>query len=103
MLRIIASVTAIVLIAAVSASSQAPEKPRQDFLSAMKVDQAVTVKEMNGRYDITMIENGLAQMSHKIVEVGSDYVVVADLAGVIETRIPVYSIKKSVRLKILNK
>ena len=94
---------AFLAVPAIPASSQAPEKPRPDFLAAMKVGQAVTLKDVAGRYEITKIENGPAMLSHKITEVGSDYVVVVDLAGVTETRIPIYSIKSFVRLKILKK
>lgn len=32
-------------------------------------------------------------LGHKVVEVGTDFIVVEDLVGVTETRIPIYSIK----------
>ena len=77
--------------------------PTADDHFSLTFDQAVTLKAEAGHYEITTIENGPAGMSHKIVEVGSDYLVVVDLVGVTETRIPVYSIKSFVRLKILKK
>jgi hypothetical protein len=36
-------------------------------------------------------------LGHKVVEVGADFVVIEDIAGVQQLRIPVYSIK-SVRI-----
>jgi hypothetical protein len=38
-------------------------------------------------------------MSHTVVEVGQDYVVMKDIAEVTETRIPIYAIKAVMLLK----
>jgi hypothetical protein len=60
----------------------------------LKEGQGVVLKEAAGRYEITLMEGG-----HKVIEVGPDYVVVEDIAGVTETRIPAYSIKSITRIK----
>ena len=39
------------------------------------------------------------RLGQRIIEVGFDYLVVEDVAGVTETRISIYSIKAIVRLK----
>lgn len=36
---------------------------------------------------------------HKVVEVGTDYVVIEDFAGITERRIPLYSISSIVKVK----
>ena len=74
------------------------EKGRKGFLSALKEGQAVVLKEAAGRYEITLMEGG-----HKVIEIGPDYIVVEDIAGVTETRIPVYSIKSIARIKVNRK
>ncbi len=83
-------------------TGQTPDKPRLGFLSALKAGQSVTVKEVAGRFEI-MIDDSLIELSHKIIEVGPDLVAVEDIGGLIETRIPVYSIKSIVRLKVPQK
>jgi hypothetical protein len=93
------SIIAVLLCAALTLACLSPEasgqeKARKGFLSVLKEGQAVVLKETAGRYEITLMEGG-----HKVIEVGPDYVVVEDLAGVTETRIPIYSIKSITRIK----
>ncbi len=92
------AVTAAVLLT-IPATSHGQDKPRKGVLAVLKEGQTVTLKESGGRYEITVLKN--VPLGHKVVEVGPDYVVVEDAAGVTETRIPVYSIKAIVRLKVL--
>ena len=93
---------ALIAIGTITVTGQGPEKPRQGFLSALKEGQSVSMKEVAGRFEI-MIDDGLKDLSHKIIEVGPDLVAVEDIGGLIETRIPVYSIKSIVRLKVPQK
>lgn len=85
---------ATLVLACLSPEASGQEKGRKGFLSALKEGQGVVLKESAGRYEITLMDGG-----HKVIEVGPDYVVVEDLAGVSETRIPVYSIKSIARIK----
>jgi len=91
------AVTAAVLLT-IPATSHGQDKPRKGFLAALKEGQTVTLKENGGRYEITLMRN--IPVGHKIIEVGSDYVVIEDAAGVTETRIHVTSIKAIIKLKI---
>jgi hypothetical protein len=93
------SIIAVLLCAALTLACLSPEasgqeKARKGFLSVLKEGQSVVLKESAGRYEITLMDGG-----HKVIEVGPDYVVVEDLAGVTETRIPIYSIKSIARIK----
>jgi hypothetical protein len=85
---------ATLAVACLSLEASGQEKGRKSFLSVLKEGQAVVLKEAAGRYELTLTEGG-----HKVIEVGPDYVVVDDLAGVTETRIPIYSIKSITRIK----
>lgn len=85
---------AAIVLACLSPSASGQEMGRKSFLSVLKEGQGVVLKEAAGRYEITLMEGG-----HKVIEVGPDYVVVEDIAGVTETRIPVYSIKSIIRIK----
>jgi hypothetical protein len=43
-------------------------------------------------YSIRFLDEGIP-LTHKIVEIGEDYVVVRDISGVMDTVVPVYSLK----------
>lgn len=83
-----------------SASGQAPDKPDR-FLSALKKDQSVIMKEIAGRFEISVMDGALQPQTHKIMAVEPDHLVVEDIAAVAETRIPVFSIKSIVTIKPL--
>jgi hypothetical protein len=90
---------AIIAIATITVSGQAPDKPKQGFLSALKTDQQVIVKEITGRYEITVMEGMPGPMTHKVIELNDEYIVVEDLA-MLETRIPIYSVKSIVTIRL---
>jgi hypothetical protein len=89
---------ATLALACLSPAANGQEKGRKGFLSVLKEGQAILVKEAAGRYEITLTEGG-----HKVIEVGPDYVVIEDIAGVTEIRIPTYSIKCITRIKVNRK
>lgn len=90
----------LMAIGTITVSGQAPEKARQGFLSAFKVGQSVNVKDVAGRFEISTFDDGLTPLGHKVMEVGPDYVTVADIAGVAETRIAIFSIKSFVTISV---
>ena len=98
------STCSLVLVAAiavciVNAFGQAPDKPA-GFLSTLKKDQSVIMKDIAGRFEVSLMDGVLEPLTHKIISVENDFLVVEDIAGVTETRVPVYSIKTIVRLKV---
>lgn len=92
-------ITAFLALGIFSASGQAPTQPR-GVLGVLHAGQAASVKESGGRYEISLFENGPELLSHKVVDVGPDYLVVEDVAGVAETRIPIFSLKSVVTVKL---
>ena len=89
---------ALVAIGTFTLVGQNPENSPPGFLSVLKEGQAVTVKDSGGRYEITVMDD--VRLSHRITEVGTDFLVAQDLAGVTTTRIPTYSVKSIVRVKL---
>jgi len=86
-----------------TASGQAPNKPPQDFLSILKEGQSVMLKEVAGKFEISMFEDGPELLSHKVTKVGADFVTVEVIGGLTETRLPVYSLKSIVLHKVPQK
>ena len=74
------------------ASGQVPAKPH-GILAVLHVGQPVNLADADGGYKLNLFKNGPEVLGHKVVEVGSDFVVVEDIAGVQQLRIPAYSIK----------
>lgn len=89
--------TAFLVLGSSSATGQGQEKGRKTFLAVLKEGQSVSVKEVGGRYEITLMKD--VKLGHRVIEVASDYLVVEDVSGVTETRIPIYSIKSIVKVK----
>lgn len=79
---------------------QQPAQQRRDFLSALKVGQSVNLKEASGRFVLSTIDDG-PPLSHTVLEVGSDFVLLEDMVGVSEIRVPLYAITSFSRLKTL--
>ncbi|WP_010585830.1 hypothetical protein [Schlesneria paludicola] len=69
-------------------------------LASLKVDQLVSLKETGDRYQITVLDGDLKlPQSHKVLEVGPNFVVVEDITGLNVVRIPLTSIKAVVHFK----
>ncbi len=96
-------VATFLALASFTVSGQAPDKPRKGFLSAITEGQSVTLKESAGRFEISTFDEGPAMLGHKVVEVGADYVLLEDVAGVTTIRVPIYSIKSFVKIKVPRK
>lgn len=74
------------------ASGQAPARPH-GILSVLHAGQPVSLSDDDGGYRLNLFSDGPEILGHKVVEVGSDFVVVEDIAGIQQLRIPVYSLK----------
>jgi hypothetical protein len=91
-------VLTILVTMSLPATGQGEDKQSKGVLAALKEGQSVSVKEVAGRYDVTVMTD--MRLGHTVKEVGSDYLVVEDAAGLTETRIPVYSIKSIAIVKL---
>ena len=90
-----------VLVAVATAVEAQDAKKRKGVFSMLKVGQAVSLKDEESAYSISYIEPEVP-LSHTVVEIGQDYVVVRDIAGVKDVVVPVYSLKsmEKVRVKV---
>jgi len=88
----------LAFLAACTFGIAADTQPAKGFLSTLKPSQQIVLKEVGDKYEINILDTE-GPLSHVVVEVGPTYVVVRDSGGVIERRIPVYSIKAIVTIK----
>jgi hypothetical protein len=66
---------------------------RATFLERLKPGQPVFLTEKYGRYEIGVFPENFRPLSHNVVEIGQDYVVLRDIANITDTVVPIYSIK----------
>lgn len=72
--------------------SQQPAQPKQaGVLAVIQKDMRVGLKELANGYQIQVMPG--VELPLKVTEVGADYLVLEDMLGVTETRIPIYAIK----------
>jgi hypothetical protein len=83
----------VAFVASLAVSQRGGEERGRGVLGELSKGQAVTVKDVSGRYEIHIFTNGPDMLGYKVLDVGPDYVVVEDIAQVTELRIPIYSIK----------
>jgi hypothetical protein len=89
-------IVALVAIATALGAQNAP-KPKGIF-SMLRVGQPVSLKDHGSAYSISFIEPEVP-LGHTVVEIGVDYVILRDIAGVKEVVVPVYSLKAVVKLR----
>lgn len=94
---------AVISLGTFTATGQAPIENRKTFLSALNEGQVVMLKDVAGRYEISTLEGVPGVLSHKVMEIGADHVVVQDITGIHEIHIPVYSIKAITHVKLPQK
>jgi hypothetical protein len=94
--RMLIGVTVVVLLIAMTLGADATKKPKGVF-SALKVGQSVSLKDEGSAFTLTVFEPDLPQ-SHKVIEVGDNFIVVRDIAGISDTTIPVFSLKSIVKV-----
>ena len=89
----------ILLVASVvavrSSSNAAPpaEQKAASFLDRLKVGQTVALTEKGGGFEIGIFPKEIQPLGHTVIEIGRDYCTFRALGNVIESTIPIYSIK----------
>jgi hypothetical protein len=89
-------IAGVVLALSSSFAVESPKKSKGIF-SGLKVGQNVSLKDEGARYSIDYFDTNLLQ-THKVVAVADDFVVIRDINDLIETTVPVYSIKSVSKL-----
>jgi hypothetical protein len=95
--RKLVGVTVVMLLFAVTLGADETKNPKGVF-SALKVGQSVSLKDEGSAFTITFFEPDLPQ-SHKVIEIGDNFIVVRDIAEVTDTTILLYSVKAIVKVK----
>jgi hypothetical protein len=79
-----------------ASAEPAAEKQPVGVLGVLKPGSRVALREVGDRFEINTFEGSGLFQNQEVVEVNSDYVVLRDISGVTQARIPVYSIRNVV-------
>lgn len=92
------TLTVVILLASTLTlpSDVRPPIPKGLF-SGLRIGQAVSLNPESGGFQIRYFEND-SPMTHKVIEIREDYIVVQDLAGVTETTVPCYALTSIVKV-----
>ncbi len=84
----------VVVLAAVVWVACAGEqaRPAAGPLATLQVGRSVSLKDAGAAYELTTYTREVVG-PYKVTEVGQDYVVVQDIGGLQDIRIPVYAVK----------
>src|SRR4051794_21059893 len=93
---VIAAVASVILPVGVAAAPKA--EARKGLFAPLEVGQQVGLKEAAGGYTITVVAG--VPLGQKVVEVGTDYVVLEDATGTTQTRIPATAVRAVVVTKL---
>lgn len=85
-----------------SGASQPQPTPKKTLFSTLKLGQSVTLTEKGSAWDIGTVDDE-APLTHRVVEVGDDYIVLRDEAGSVETRLPATAIRAVVHVRTRQK
>ena len=93
----------LLLCMTISVMAQAPAEKRSSILDVLKVNQKVSLKEISGRYLISLFDGLPDAQGYTVKAIEADYLVIEDIIAVNLIHIPVYSIKSIVRVKLVGK
>lgn len=87
---------AVLTISAVCGAKDA--KQTKGVFSGLTIGQSMSLKDEGSAFTITFFDPELPQ-SHKIIEIGENFIVVRDIAEITDTLVPIYSIKSIVKVR----
>jgi hypothetical protein len=88
------SIVAVSLLALSFVAAQ-PEAdtPKTGLFATLRKGQEIGLKDVGTSFEVTILADQPGPLGFTILEVGQDFLVLRDISGVQEVRIPIYAIK----------
>lgn len=83
-------------------TSQPPPVLKKTIFSTLRVSQSVTLKDKGSAWEIGTTDEETA-LTHRVAEIGEDYIVLRDEAGSVESRIPLTAVRAVVHVRTKGK
>jgi len=65
----------------------------------LKVGQQVTLRQEQSGFMVSYFDDDTVPLTHKVIEIGDDYIVVEDIAATRETTVPIYAVRSIEKVK----
>ena len=91
---------ALAVFVAMAIAADRPVQNKSRFLHGLTKGQSVLLKDLGTNYEIDLLPNDAAKLGQEVAEIGDDYVLIRDITGFRETRVPVNAIKAIVKMKM---
>jgi hypothetical protein len=92
-----ASVLSIVAVSLISlalvAAQPDGDPPKTGIFANLRKGQEIGLKDVGTSFEVTILADQPGPLGFTILEVGQDFLVLRDIAGIQEVRIPIYAIK----------
>ncbi len=95
---LLAVALAVAAVAAVAVSAQEPARPAGGVFAGLRVGQNIAMADAGPAVQLTVFAVERPG-PFRITELGADYIVIQDLAGLNEHRIPITSVKALTHVK----
>lgn len=92
-----------VLVAVVVALGADDEKRQKGVFSTLKIGQTVTLKQESSGFMVSYFDDDTVPLTHKVIEIGDDFIVVEDIAATRETTVPIYALRSIEKVKTKGK
>ena len=89
-----------VILAGILFAQAGPGREPGGVLGVLRKGQPVTLNDRGPCWEITVVERPGGPLGYEVVEVGSDYLVVKDIADMMVWRIPIYALKSVTTLHV---
>jgi len=86
------SIVVVLVVVAIALGADEANKPRGAF-SKLRISQQVTVRQEPSGFTILYFNDDTVPLTHKVVEIGDDFLVVEDIAATRETTVPIYALR----------
>jgi len=91
-------VAVVLVVFAVAVGADEVKKPSGVF-SKLKLGQSVTLKQEGSSFTVSFFDDDTVPLTHKVIEIGDDFIVVEDVAATRETTVPIYALRSIEKLK----
>jgi hypothetical protein len=88
------SIVAVSLISLVLVAAQPDaDPPKTGLFANLRKGQEIGLKDVGTSFEVTILADQPGPLGFTILEVGHDFLVLRDISGIQEVRIPLYAIK----------
>jgi len=88
----------VLVVVAIALGADDAKKPRGAF-SKLKVGHQVTLRQESSGFMLSFFDDDKVPLTHTVIEIGDDFIVVEDVSATRETTIPIFALRSIEKVK----